>query len=103
MDCIRLYLNSGFLLLSLQKLLCLRGPEEHHMYCPGWSDSICEGGVHHQMHMGSEVSCCHVSKQNADIYYPETSDSSTSYDVMLCVKMHNNLFSKQEHRPFWKI
>ena len=48
---------------SLQKPLCVRGPEEHHLHHAGWSGHLCEGWVHHQVHLGTEVSCSHVSAQ----------------------------------------
>lgn len=48
-------------LSSQKELLCLRCPEERHLCNARWSGHICQTRVHYQVHMGTEMSCAHVS------------------------------------------
>lgn len=59
-----LIINFNVTLLSLQKSLRLYGREEHHMHYAEWRVYLCEGRVHHQVHLGSEVSHYYVSASN---------------------------------------
>lgn len=59
--------NFNVTLLPLQKSLRLYGREEHHLHYAERRVYLCEGRVHHQVHLGSEVSCCYVSTSNKTI------------------------------------